>query len=82
MKTISVCVLLFLLSIGAYSQIAVALNGGGVIASDASSGRQAPGSRPGDNQLAAGLSEYVFLHKTRNERMPLQVAAGANVCPK
>lgn len=104
MKTISVCVLLFLLSIVAYSQISAALSGAGeplsetrgspsiastplslntpvgAIALDASSGRPAPGSTGNDNQLAANLSAYVFLHKTRNESIPAPTTAGLSVC--
>ena len=52
----------------------------GPIALDASSGRPAPGSTGNDNRLAAGLSEYVFLHKTRNERIPAKTTAGVNAC--
>ena len=31
---------------------------------------------------SARLSEYVFLHNTRDESMHLRVAARANVCPE
>jgi hypothetical protein len=41
----------------------------GPIALDASSGRPAPGSTGNDSDLAAGLSEYLFLHKTWNESL-------------
>lgn len=41
-----------------------------------------PGSTHDDNNVTAKLSEYVFLHNTRNERISLQVAARANVCPE
>ena len=37
-------------------------------------------SGAGEPVGAAGLSEYLFLHKTRNES--IRVAARANVCPE
>jgi hypothetical protein len=84
MKTAWVCVLA-LSSIVAYAQIAVALSDEdllGAIAFDAFPGRSASGSTRNDDQLAPGLAEYVFLHKTRDERVQLPVAARANVCPE
>lgn len=50
----------------------------GALALDASSGRQAPGSTGNDNHRAANLSEYVYLHQTRNERIPAKTTA--SVC--
>ena len=83
MKTVWVCGLFSLLSIVAYSQISVALSGAGhpvgAIALDASSGRPAPGSTRNDNQLAAGISEYVFLHKAWNESLSDPTGAGLGV---
>ena len=103
-KTISAGVLLFLLSIVAYSRISDALSGAGeplsepraspsiaapppslnrpvgAIALDASSGRPAPGPTRNDNHLAANLSTYVFLHKTRNESISAPTTAGVSVC--
>lgn len=49
---------------------------------DKSTAMPVPGSTHDDNNVTAKLSEYVFLHKTRNERIPLQVVARANVCPE
>ena len=52
----------------------------GPIALDASSNRPAPDSTRKDDNLAAGLSEYVYLHRTRDERIPAKTTAGINVC--
>jgi hypothetical protein len=103
-KTISVGVLLFLLSIVSYSQISDALSGAGeplsetrasssiavrppslntpvgAIALDASSGRPPPGPTRNDNHLAANLSTYVFLHKTRNESISAPTTTRVSVC--
>jgi len=54
----------------------------GPIALDASSGRRAPGTSGNDAGLAARLSEYVFLHETRNERIPARTTAGSSTCPE
>jgi hypothetical protein len=115
-KTLWICGLLSLLSIGAYSRIPIALSRAaeplsetraspsmaappspntpvGVIARDASSGglrnptrsttvTPAPGSTNTDNNVAIHLSEYVFLHETRNASISLQIAARTNVCPE
>lgn len=42
----------------------------------------APESTNNDNNVATNLSEYVFLHETRNVSIPFQVPARANVCPE
>jgi len=52
----------------------------GPIALDASDRGLAPDSTGNDANLAAGLSEYVFLHKARNEHIPEKTTAGVNVC--
>ena len=54
----------------------------GPIALDVSSGGPAPGSIGNDHNLAARLSEYVFLHKTRNELIPARTTFEANGCPE
>lgn len=71
MKAIWFCMLLSLLSILAYSGFSDALSGAG-----------APGTPGNDAGLAARLSEYVFLHETRNERIPAKPAAGLSTCPE
>ena len=88
-KTIWVCVLFSLLSIVAYSGFSDALSGAkqpllitpaGAIAVDAPSSRSAPdSSTESDNNPAEGLSEYVFLHKTWNARIPASTPAGLSV---
>lgn len=35
-----------------------------------------------DNKLPAGLSEYVFLHQTRDENIPVHAMAGVKACEK
>jgi hypothetical protein len=52
----------------------------GAIALDASSGRLAPDSTGNDNNQTTDLSAYVFLHKTRNDRIPAPTTAGLRVC--
>ena len=52
----------------------------GAIALDGSSGRPVPGSTGNDKNLAANLSEYVYLHETRNEGIPAKATAGVNAC--
>jgi len=42
----------------------------------------APGSTNNDNNVEEKLSEYVFLHKTRNERIPFHVVESMKVCPE
>ena len=42
----------------------------------------APVVMEGTDDLSARLSEYVFLHKTRDESAPVQVMAGLNTCPQ
>jgi len=49
------------------------------IALDASSGRPAPDPTDNDNNLAASLSAYVFLHKTWNEGLSAPATAELNV---
>jgi hypothetical protein len=53
----------------------------GPLALDASSGRRASGAPGNDAGLAARHSEYVFLHETRNARIPTK-AAGLSTCPE
>lgn len=81
MKTLWLLGLMSLLSIVAYNKVA-----GG-----ASDGAQSPG-RPGaapepvfmgsDGALPVSLSYYVFLHRTRQESIPVHVAAGVKACPE
>jgi hypothetical protein len=54
----------------------------GPVALDVSSGKRALGTPGNDAGLAARLSEYVFLHETRNERIPAKTAAGLSMCPE
>jgi hypothetical protein len=54
----------------------------GPIALDASSGRRVSRIPGNDAGLAARLSEYVFLHETRNERIPAKTATGLSTCPE
>jgi hypothetical protein len=51
----------------------------GAVALSASSGRPAPGSTGNENDLAAGLSEYMFLHKASTESLSAPTAAGLGV---
>ena len=51
----------------------------GAIALDASSGRPTSGSTGDDNNQAAGLAEYLFLHKTWNETLSAPTTAELNV---
>jgi hypothetical protein len=51
----------------------------GAVALNTSSGRPAPGSTGNDNDLAASLSEYVFLHKAWNESLSAPTGAGLGV---
>lgn len=53
----------------------------GVIALDKSSDMQ-PGLTDDHNLRAASLSEYVFLHKTRNEHVPPRTMVQVNACPE
>jgi|SRR5688572_4042910 hypothetical protein len=56
---------------------------GEVIALDTSSGRRAAGSAGNGNKPAtADLSDYLFLHKTRNEHTPPRTTAEVNACPE
>lgn len=76
MKTLWICGPLFLLPIAAFSWISVALSGAGEPLSEA---RASPLNTPVEAD-ARDLSEYVFLHETRNESIPLRIAARANAC--
>ena len=51
----------------------------GIIAFDASSGHPALGSTGNDDNLAAGLAEYVFLHKTSNESLSASTMSGLGI---
>jgi len=51
----------------------------GLIAFDASSGDPVPGSTGNDDNLAAGLAEYVFLHKTSNESLSASTMSGLGI---
>ena len=51
----------------------------GLIAFDASSGHPALGSTGNDDNLAAGLAEYVFLHKTSNESLSASTMSGLGI---
>lgn len=42
----------------------------------------APGSTNTDDNAAARLAEYVFLHQTRNESISFHVVANLEVCPE
>ena len=40
-------------------------------------------SDPGDgSRLSASLSEYLFLHQTRYENLPVNAMAGVKACPE
>jgi hypothetical protein len=43
--------------------------------------RPLPAAPGGPGERASDLSEYVYLHETRNQSVPLQIAAHANMCP-
>jgi hypothetical protein len=53
----------------------------GPLALDRSSDRRASGTSGNYAGLAARHSEYVFLHETRNARIPTK-AAGLSTCPE
>jgi hypothetical protein len=42
----------------------------------------APAAMEGSGELPAKLSEYVFLHQTRDENIPVHVMAGVKACEK
>lgn len=71
MKTLWICGLLFLLPIAAFSWISVALSGAGEPLSEARASPSIAALPPPLNTPveadARDLSEYVFLHETRNE---------------
>ncbi len=81
MKTIGLFGLLSLLSIVAYSQVAGA-------PSEVAQGLDravtlpAPAAAGSNDNLPAGLSEYVFLHHARHESIPVHAMAGAMICPE
>ena len=82
MKTIGLFGLLSLLSILAYSRIASA-------PSEAAQGPDRTVTMPapvamageGSGVLSASLSEYVFLHQTRHESIPVRAMADVKACP-
>lgn len=80
-KTIGLFGLLCLLSILAYSRIASAPSEAAQ-ASDRSVTMRAPVAMVGSGNLPAGLSEYVFLHQTRYESIPVHAMAGVKACPE
>ena len=92
MTTRWICGVLCLLSIVAYSRISVALNGAAEPLSEArawasiaaappsrSTAIPAPASVDNDD-AATKLSEYVYLHETRNTLSPQLRGAHAHVC--
>jgi hypothetical protein len=54
----------------------------GAIALGASSGGSARAATRDDDQLAANLATYVFLHKTWEDGLPVPIAARLSVCPE
>ena len=84
MKTLSIYGLLSLLSVVFFSWNSAALSG---VRAPSSETRAMPSIAAPSPSLdtpmganARDLSEYVFLHETRNESIPLQIAARANAC--
>jgi len=78
-KTIGLFGLLSLLSIVAYSRIASAPSEAAP-GPDRSVTHPAPVAMAGSGDLPAGLSEYVFLHRTRHENIPVHAMAGVQAC--
>ena len=54
----------------------------GPLALDASAGRRASASTGNDKNLAGRLSEYVFLHRTRDEHIAARSSASLARCPE
>jgi len=81
MKTIGLFGLLSLLSILAYSRIASAPSEAAQ-GPDRSVTMPAPVAMEGSGNLPAGLTEYVFLHQTRHENIPVHAMAGVKTCPE
>ena len=79
MKTIGLFGLLSLLSILAYSRIASA-PGEAAQGPDRSVTMLAPVAVEGRGNLPARLSEYVFLHQTRHESIPVRALADVKAC--
>ena len=79
MKTIKLFGFLFLLSILAYSRIASAPSEAAQ-GPDRSVTMPVPAVMGGSGNMPAGLSEYVFLHQTRNEGIPVHTMAGVKAC--
>lgn len=84
MKTLRICGLLSLLSIVSFSWISVALSGAGKPPSGTRASPSIAALLPSLNTPAGAnardLSEYVFLHETRNQSVPLRIAARSNAC--
>lgn len=81
MKTIGLFGLLSLLSIVAYGRIASAPSEAAQ-SPDRSVTGPAPVAMEGSGNLPAGLSEYVFLHQTLYENIPVNAMAGVTACPE
>ncbi len=44
--------------------------------------KRAPVLVKGGARLPAGLTEYMFLHQTRDENLPVHAMAGVTTCPE
>jgi len=79
-KTIGLLGLSLLLSILAYSRIASAPSEAAQ-GPDRSVTLPAPVAMEGDGNLGLMLSEYVFLHQSRHESIPVRAMADVKACP-
>lgn len=81
MKTIGLLGLLPLLLIVAYNKVA-GTPSEAAQSPDRSVTMPAPAVVGSSGNLPAGLSEYVFLHQTRHESIPVHAMAGVKACPE
>lgn len=81
MKTIWLFGLLALLLTVAYNKVAGA-PGEAAQSADRLVTLPAPVAMDDSGNLPAGLSEYVFLHQTRHEYIPVHAMAGVKACPE
>jgi len=80
-RAIGLLGLLSVLSMLAYGRVASAPSGM-ALGADRSVMLPPPVAVEGGGNLSERLSQYVFLHQTRHESVPVNVMAGVTTCPQ